>query len=131
MALLVAGHLAQSASDPVGETSGGKVILGEHGESIGAATVSLVLTSSNPGSTDGSRANSLEFVLEVLEGKGVLQDLGVGGTVGPLESGGGRGAKDRGEGDESRGLHCGRGVWVVMEKGGRGKQGVRVFGSPL
>lgn len=61
----------------------------------------------------GHRAasDSLELVLEVLEGEGVLQDLNVGGRGGPaLERvgvGGGCG-QGGGEGEEEGGavLHC-------------------------
>ena len=62
----------------------------------------------------GRRAasDSLELVLEVLEGEGILQDLGVGraGSHGILTLGGhagghGRGAEEGGKGEEGSELH--------------------------
>lgn len=112
---LVAGDLGESAADPVRVTSGLEVRLVELGEGTGAGEVSQ-----HWWRDVRKQRHSLELLLEVLEGQGVLQDLSVGGGgtgIGTLVDGvcGGHGvgAKSGQAGEDSKGggehhCECGR-----------------------
>jgi hypothetical protein len=118
MVALVSSDLSVSSSDPVGVAGSGEVLSGELAKSVGAERSARVWRKR-------SREDSLELVLEVLEGQGVLEDSGVidtaAGHVGTITrhsspvdgvgGGHGDGGHGRGESKEDRGQHCGLVGW--------------------